>query len=248
MSHKLHNPKSHAPSIFIPAWLSQIPIKLLSLGAKMLYGRLSQWSSSNGIAFRSIPQLSQEIGCASRTIEKYLNELKKANLIGTYHPQAGGVNYYEFYDHEWMHLPIVNELCYQNDPPPRDAVPTARGCGTLPHGDADINKKEIKENNTTTGEQSAVALDDGIFIKTLKKYEIRTPAKMNGRLRSYLHTAIELLSKNGYTLDDYLNYLSNRCSRALLPYITNGVERQNGFGNILRPSFINNVLNGKWKD
>ena len=148
MSHKLHNPKSHAPAVYIPCWLIQIPINLLSYGAKMTYGRLSQWSNSTGRAYRSAIQLSEELGCSTRSIESYLKELKTAVLIGTYHPQAGGVNHFEFYDHPWMHEPIKDQLVYKDDkftPPQDPAVPSAGSCGTPPQDPADINNKEIKE-------------------------------------------------------------------------------------------------------
>lgn len=102
--------------------------------------------------------------------------------------------------------------------------------------------------DTITKNQCANAHDLDDDIKTLKKYEIKPPKNPTTIHKRYIQTAINLLSENNYTLEDYLNYLTNRCPRALLPYNSNGVERQNGFGNILRPSFINDVLNGKWKD
>ena len=148
MSHKLHNPKSHAPAVYIPCWLIQISIKLLSHGAKMTYGRLSQWASSNGTVYRSVPQLAQELGCSERSIEEYLKELRAVVLIGTYHPQAGGVNHYEFYDHPWMHDPIKDQLVYKQDkftPPHYSVAPPTPECGTPPHPSVDINNKEIKE-------------------------------------------------------------------------------------------------------
>jgi len=152
MSHKLHNPKSHAPAVYIPCWLIQVSIKLLSNGAKILYGRLSQWANSNGTVYRSIPQLAEELGCSERSIEEYLRELKNVSLIGTFHPQAGGVNHYEFYDHPWMHEPIKEQLVYKQDKfnstvyPPHDrVVPTTSSCGTPPHDRVVINNKEIKE-------------------------------------------------------------------------------------------------------
>lgn len=161
----LHNPKSNVPALYVPCWLSQVHKKLLTCGAKLVYGRLAQWSTSTGDVFRSVPQLSIEVGLPERNIERHIKELKDVGLIGTYHPQAGGVNHFHFYDHEWMHIPICQELCYQTneitppakngggvhlDPPPKMAVPPAKNGGTLPPKMADINKKEIKRNTTTT--------------------------------------------------------------------------------------------------
>lgn len=154
---KLHNPKSHAPAVYIPCWLIQVSIKLLSHAAKMTYGRLTQWASENGTVYRSVPQLSQELGCSEGSIEKYLKELKDAGLIGTFHPQAGGVNHFEFYDHPWMHDKIKEQLVYKQEKitppphlevPPHDlTVPPPRSYGTPPPDLTDINIKEIEINN-----------------------------------------------------------------------------------------------------
>jgi hypothetical protein len=148
MSQKLHNPKSHAPAIYIPCWLSQIPTSLLSYGAKMTYGRLSQWADNLGHAYRSSKNLAQEIGTSEKSIERYLKELRDKLLIGTYHPQAGGINHFEFYDHPWMHESIKEQLVYKNDtydPPSNVREPLLRSEGTPPSNVRDINKKEIKE-------------------------------------------------------------------------------------------------------
>lgn len=146
---KLHNPKSHSPSIYIPCWLSQVSIKKITPGAKLLYGRLTQWSTEHGQVFRSAPQLSEELGTSIRQIERQIKELKDLKLLGTFHPQAGGLNHFEFYEHPWMTDPINKNLVYKEIiiyPPTDMAVPPDRYGGTLPTDMADINKKEIKEN------------------------------------------------------------------------------------------------------
>ncbi len=148
MSKLLHNPKSHSPAVYIPCWLSQVPIKLLSLGSKMTYGRLSQWSNEKGIVYRSSRQLGEEIGVSKDSIDKYLKELRDVELIGTYHPQAGGVNYFEFYDHPWMHEPINENLVYKQDirhPSPDLTIPLVRSYDTPSPDLTIINKKEIKK-------------------------------------------------------------------------------------------------------
>ncbi len=148
MSKKLHNPKSHAPAVYLPCWLIQVPINLLSHGAKMTYGRLSQWANNVGHAYRSSKNLALEIGVSEKSIEKYIFELKNNNLIGTYHPQAGGVNHFEFYDHPWMYEAIKDQLVYTQDKydlPSNPREPSLQSEGTLPSNPRDINIKEIKE-------------------------------------------------------------------------------------------------------
>ena len=111
---KLHNPKSFAPAVYIPCWLIQVPNKLLSFAAKCLYGRLSQWCSESGDVFRSYNQLAEEIGSTKRSINEYLRELRECGLIDTLQPQAGGLNHFVFYDHEWMYAPINKNLVYKS--------------------------------------------------------------------------------------------------------------------------------------
>lgn len=160
MNKQLHNPKSNAPSVYIPCWLIQVSVHLISSNAKLLYGRLCQWSNEEGVVFRSAPQLAQEIGTSIRQIERHLKELRDSELIGTFQPQAGGLNHFNFYDHPWMHLPINKHLVYKMPPPDKaehpptsTSVPPVNSVGTPPSDVADINKKEIKENTTTTRAQ-----------------------------------------------------------------------------------------------
>jgi hypothetical protein len=164
MIQKLHNPKSTAPAAYISTWLIQVSSKLLSDGAKILYGRLAQWSNERGIVYRSVPQLAKETGNHERKVERLLKELRDCKLIGTYHPQAGGLNHFEFYDHPWMYDEININLCYSATtptnlvlnnkntfiPPTNMSVPPDKYVGTPPTNMSDINKKEIKENTTTT--------------------------------------------------------------------------------------------------
>ncbi len=168
----LHNPKRHAPAIYIPNWMSQVPVKLLSHGARLVYGRLSQWADTQGKAFRSAKDLAEELGMCESSVEKYQKELRKIGLIDTFHPQAGGVNHFEFYDHPWMHIPIKEQLVYKQDkfnppydhtvgtnPPYDHTVPPVSTYGTPPYDHTDINKKEIKLNKKTTTEPVQKAIN-----------------------------------------------------------------------------------------
>ncbi len=172
MSKRLHNPKSHAPAVYIPCWLIQVPIKLLSHGAKITYGRLSQWANESGIVYRSAKQLSEELGVSYRSIEEYIRELKESDLIGTYRKQAGGLNHFEFYDHPWMHEPINPNLAYKSndgDPPNDSGVPSAGFRGTPPQNSVDINKKEIKLNNKELKEKRSLSKSDNLSIEDILK-------------------------------------------------------------------------------
>lgn len=106
-----------------------------------------------------------------------------------------------------------------------------------------LEKKEKDINNIENPKADAFSDSD-----TLRKYEIKTPKALTTVHKKYIQKAKDMLSGENLSLDEYLDYLTTRCPRALLPYNANGVERQNGFGNILRPSFIKTVLNGNWED
>lgn len=152
----VHNPKSNAPALFIPNWLCQVPILELSFGAKILYGRLAQWSNEAGHVYRTVGSLAKEIGVSTSSVEKYIKELKDVVLIDTFQNQKGGQNNYIFYEHPWMYEPIKKELVYINDlshtppvkdevihnPPQDPVVPPVRSYGTPPYDLTVINKKE----------------------------------------------------------------------------------------------------------
>jgi len=151
MLKKRYNPKSNAPALFVPCWLSQIPIKKLTPGAKIMYGRLAQWSNETGDVYRASPQLALEIGSSTRQTERYLKELRDAGLIDTFQETLGGQNHFIFYEHPWMFEPIVKELTYKNDPPTHLknlssnlSLPPDISVGTPPTYTADINIIEIK--------------------------------------------------------------------------------------------------------
>lgn len=162
---KMYNPKSVAPAVYIPCWLIQVPHSQLSFGAKLLYGRLSQWANETGDVYRSTPALAKELGMATRTVEKFIKELKSVELIETFQIEKGGINHFKFYQHEWMFLQIAKELTYTNieqHPPHNHAVPPAQPCGTPPHNHADININKIKTNNNLS------LIDENKSVKTLK--------------------------------------------------------------------------------
>ena len=140
---KIHNPKSFAPAVYIPAWLSQVPSKELPYSCKLVYGRLAQWANAQGKAYRSAKNLSCELGIPQRTIEHSIDKLKKCCLIGSFQPYEGGKSHYQFYDHEWMYRPLDKNLCYESDnfsPSANIAEPSAN----IAEHKIRINKKNKK--------------------------------------------------------------------------------------------------------
>lgn len=211
MQKRLHNPKSHAPAVYIPCWLIQVPKNLLSNAAKITYGRLSHWANEKGIVYRSAKQLAQELGTPERSVERHLNELREAGLIGTYHPQAGGVNHFEFYDHPWMHEPINENLVYKsnNDNPPSNmSEPPAKNGGTPPPKMADINNKEIKINNKRSKHKSSCAKCENLTIEEiLKDNPHNIPEELlvewkRSRKKSITHRVLKAFNKELFLIQE----------------------------------------------
>lgn len=151
MTHKPYNPKAHTSAVYLPCWLIQVPVQKLSHGAKILYGRLAQWSNEKGEVYRSKNDLKEEIGVSHRTIGDLIKELKDVKLISTFQPKKGGVSHYIFHDHEWMNEPIKEQLVYKtnhNDPVQNPALPRAESCTTPVQNPAlHININKINKNN-----------------------------------------------------------------------------------------------------
>jgi DNA-binding transcriptional ArsR family regulator len=150
-----YNPKAHAPAVYIPCWLIQVPSSELSHQAKLLYGRLAQWSSAKGDVHRSVKQLSQEIGVPPSTVDRTLKELREVGLIETVRREYGGINHFKFLRHSWMDEKINSNLEYQSSEngSNKDQTPhvkndvTNTSKVTSPHVKNDVPKiKEIKLN------------------------------------------------------------------------------------------------------
>ncbi len=147
---KTNNNPATAQAYSVPCWLSQVSVSLISVQAKLVYCRLIQWSNEEGHAHRSASQLAEELGMNKRSIERHLKELRNLKLIGTFQREAGGVNYFEFYEHEWMRSEIKEQLLYKNktkdNPPTNLSVPCDKLDTDPPTNLRNLNSN-IKYNN-----------------------------------------------------------------------------------------------------
>lgn len=211
MNKKLHNPKAHAPAVYIPCWLIQIPNKLLSYSAKILYGRLAQWSTSKGQVYRSVPQLSKELGTEKRQIDRYIKELKDVGLIGTFHPQKGGVNHFQFYDHEWMYQPIIDELSYADDPTTNLSLPHDKNDVTPTTNLSSINIKEIKRNKINNKGTSSEA--PNVSYTQVDKNEDFEKSDYPGNQHERGESGLQpLVLKMKQIKSDYFENKTNKCA------------------------------------
>lgn len=167
MTRVRYNPKANVPAVYIPTWLIQVPVQKLSHGAKILYGRLSQWSGKTGEVYRSKKDLMEEIGVSLRTLGDLIKELKDVNLIDTVQPIKGGISHYIFYNHEWMNEQIKDQLIYkstENEVVQNPAWGSAESCMGVVQNPAHINininkinnnnKKNINKKNISTSDEA----------------------------------------------------------------------------------------------
>lgn len=179
-----YNPKAHAPAVYIPCWLIQVPADKLSYPAKILYGRLAQWSSAKGTVHRSVNQLSQEIGMPAKSVERILKELRDVGLIGTYRVTEGGVNHYQFFEHVWMNEPINENLEYKSSSNSNE-TPPLKSEGTPP---SNLRVPPLKNEGSKIKE-----------IKVNKKRAIATPVD-NSKPRSERPSQTKRASRSSVNL------------------------------------------------
>lgn len=73
------NPFGLFNGIFIPEAL--LKAKSLSLGAKVVYGRLTRYAGQNGLCYPAVNTLATEIGLEVRQTRRYISELEEFGLI-----------------------------------------------------------------------------------------------------------------------------------------------------------------------
>jgi DNA-binding transcriptional ArsR family regulator len=103
---KLHNPKAFAPSVYIPYWLIQIPLSIVSANAKLLYGRMAHWSCEQGQVCRSVSQLAQELNLSISDTKEHLKELEENNLIKQFKSSNDKSISFELCENKWINEEI----------------------------------------------------------------------------------------------------------------------------------------------
>lgn len=96
------NPRGLFNGIWIPEAL--LKAKSLSLGAKVVYGRLQRYAGENGLCYPAMDTLASEIGLEIRQTRRYISELEEFGLIRRvkrfheeHHAQTSNV--YQFLGH-----------------------------------------------------------------------------------------------------------------------------------------------------
>ncbi len=85
-SGEVFNPWNLFCGLFVPNVLARFPD--LSPGAKMLYGRLSQFAGKDGLCFPSQDTLAYELGIGRRQVIRLLKELENLKFIQVHKPNG----------------------------------------------------------------------------------------------------------------------------------------------------------------
>lgn len=109
-------------------------------------------------------------------------------------------------------------------------------------------KNKIKKESGKEDKNPGFAAPPVFALTLFKTYKIPLPKSMTPRTTKHLSKGIDYLERNGIDLSSYLEYLSNKCSRWLLPYVINGKERVNDAYVLLSKDKIDRVLAGEFED
>jgi len=74
----------------------------VSMGAKIVYGRLNQYAGIKTVAFPGLDRIANEVGTSKSSAIKYIKELERHGLIYKERKGLGRTNRYHFVTHEWM--------------------------------------------------------------------------------------------------------------------------------------------------
>ena len=83
-----------------PEWL--LKRKDVSIGAKMIYGRLARYAGKDSYCYPKKKTLADEVGLSVRQLHRYINELVDLKLIHVERKGLNRPNKYTFLEHEWM--------------------------------------------------------------------------------------------------------------------------------------------------
>src|SRR5580704_15338919 len=174
------NPYRLFTGIFIPEAL--VRSKLVSVGAKMAWGRLARYAGQDGRCYPAVSNLALEIGIGERQAQKYLAELEKAKLIRRrtrFSDRAQASNSFDFLWHP-LFRERVNDPSGEgvNDPSPggvNDSSPKESQIEESQlykeNGDLDYRGAHLNESNDSKADYSfasAKPAEGSEYIRSLQ--------------------------------------------------------------------------------
>jgi hypothetical protein len=113
------NPYKSFAGIFVPEHICKY--RGLSLGAKMIYGRLCRYAGEDGAAYPSVPTVAKELGIGETQARAYLRELEGKRFIEVdrkhRHYSANGIGGSSSYSFLW-HAAFNGDLGEKRKAPP----------------------------------------------------------------------------------------------------------------------------------
>jgi Helix-turn-helix domain len=108
----------------------------VSLGAKLVYGRLCRYAGENGDAYPSVPTLGRELGISGKQARRYLRELEARKFIQS-DPKPGERSHYFFLWHQAFSIGEVGI--------PRKAAPLPKMGAKESHHQESQNESQKRE-------------------------------------------------------------------------------------------------------
>jgi hypothetical protein len=112
----------------------------ISLGAKVVYGRLLQYAGKHAAARPRRQTLARDTGMTISALDRYIRQLKKAQLVEIERPNRRGANRYFFPRHPWM------EFRDFTSPQSRESTRSCTRQSAKVTTPEDIQRKHSKEN------------------------------------------------------------------------------------------------------
>lgn len=162
------NPHRLFIGAFVPNWL--MVRTEISPGAKLCYGRLCQHAGEDGQCFPSQETLAEELAVSPDSVNRYIKELVKHELIEAVRRGHTHSNFYYFLDHEWIHeSPSCTRKLRDHEPaemPNHEAVnlPVHEPAKMPP-----IRESEEKNHNKTPAASSKEAQEDSKISEDARK-------------------------------------------------------------------------------
>ena len=146
------NPYKRFVGIVIPEQVCKY--RGLSLGAKLVYGRLCRYAGENGDAYPSVPTLGKELGISGKQARRYVRELEAHKFIQS-DPKPGDRSHYFFLWHQAFSFGDVGTRRKAAPLPKVGGVPIPKmGVAPLPNVGAKENHHQESQKVSQKKEQA----------------------------------------------------------------------------------------------
>ena len=196
---EVYNPfQRFKANLLIPRTISRIPVKILSQGAKLTFGRFRMYAGRDNRTHPKRETLADELGCSTRQVDNYIKELVDFGLISVKRTGCGRANRYSFI---WNN--ILDENYCDNDS--QDSSGTDLQDSVIPY-------KEVHISRNNEGSKTATA--DSLSFDELREKAMSVYAtyceKINSRYPlSYEAEMVIIERLKTFTVEELKQAISN---------------------------------------